>query len=88
LAKNGFVEVRCRGSHVVMQLRNGNTTRTIPVPDHDFTPTLETGWASGAQPRLHPKDSAAIPPDRALDKSGSRSRQHSGDFGGSHRCGL
>lgn len=30
----GFAEVRRRGSHVVMQQRSGNTTTTVPVPDH------------------------------------------------------
>jgi predicted RNA binding protein YcfA (HicA-like mRNA interferase family) len=32
LEREGFVEVRRRGSHVVMQRRTGTTT--IPVPDH------------------------------------------------------
>ncbi|TMF95085.1 MAG: type II toxin-antitoxin system HicA family toxin [Chloroflexi bacterium] len=35
LANNGFVEVRRRGSHIVMQLRTEESTRTLPVPDHD-----------------------------------------------------
>jgi predicted RNA binding protein YcfA (HicA-like mRNA interferase family) len=30
----GFAEVRQRGSHIVMQKRVGNTTTTVPVPDH------------------------------------------------------
>ncbi|MGD0949965.1 MAG: type II toxin-antitoxin system HicA family toxin [Candidatus Binatia bacterium] len=34
LARNGFVEVRRRGSHVVMQKRGEGTTTTVPVPDH------------------------------------------------------
>lgn len=34
LEKNGFREVRRRGSHVVMQLEAGGTTVTVPVPDH------------------------------------------------------
>lgn len=35
LERHGFVEVRRRGSHIVMQLvsNEGNTT-TVPVPDH------------------------------------------------------
>jgi len=35
LERYGFVEVRRRGSHIVMQLVSdeGNTT-TVPVPDH------------------------------------------------------
>jgi predicted RNA binding protein YcfA (HicA-like mRNA interferase family) len=40
LAKHGFVEVRRRGSHVVMQKRSDRTTTTVPVPDHD---ELRTG---------------------------------------------
>jgi predicted RNA binding protein YcfA (HicA-like mRNA interferase family) len=35
LTRHGFVEVRRRGSHVVMQRRAEGTTTTVPVPDHD-----------------------------------------------------
>ena len=34
LARHGFVEVRQRGSHVVMQVRLPDTTITVPVPNH------------------------------------------------------
>jgi predicted RNA binding protein YcfA (HicA-like mRNA interferase family) len=34
LAKNGFQEVRRRGSHIVMQKKLADTTVTVPVPDH------------------------------------------------------
>ena len=34
LAREGFREVRRRGSHVVMQKRAEETTLTVPVPDH------------------------------------------------------
>ena len=34
LTRHGFVEVRRRGSHVVMQRRIENGTVTVPVPDH------------------------------------------------------
>jgi predicted RNA binding protein YcfA (HicA-like mRNA interferase family) len=34
LAEHGFAEVRQRGSHIVMQRRAGDTTVTVPVPDH------------------------------------------------------
>jgi predicted RNA binding protein YcfA (HicA-like mRNA interferase family) len=34
LAANGFVEVRRRGSHVVMQKALATGTVTIPVPNH------------------------------------------------------
>jgi len=34
LAKFGFVSVRQKGSHVVMQKKLENTTITVPVPDH------------------------------------------------------
>jgi predicted RNA binding protein YcfA (HicA-like mRNA interferase family) len=34
LEQHGFAKVRQRGSHTVMQKREGETTVTIPVPDH------------------------------------------------------
>ena len=34
LALHGFVEVRQRGSHVVMQKKLDTTTITVPVPIH------------------------------------------------------
>ena len=34
LAQHGFVEVRRRGSHIIMQKKTEGSTRTIPVPDH------------------------------------------------------
>jgi predicted RNA binding protein YcfA (HicA-like mRNA interferase family) len=34
LASHGFVEVRRRGSHVVMQKRLPEGTITVPVPEH------------------------------------------------------
>lgn len=34
LESEGFTAIRKRGSHVVMQKRSGNTTTTVPVPDH------------------------------------------------------
>lgn len=34
LAKHGFVEVRRRGSHVVMQKKLAEGTTTVPVPEH------------------------------------------------------
>lgn len=34
LARHGFAEVRRRGSHVVMQKGEGDSTVTVPVPDH------------------------------------------------------
>ncbi|MGL4513952.1 MAG: type II toxin-antitoxin system HicA family toxin [Lacipirellulaceae bacterium] len=34
LAGHGFVEVRRRGSHVVVQRIDDDTTTTVPVPDH------------------------------------------------------
>ena len=30
----GFVLVRQRGSHLIMQRRTGETTVTVPVPNH------------------------------------------------------
>lgn len=33
LARHGFVEIRRRGSHILMQARDAGTTVTVPVPD-------------------------------------------------------
>ena len=40
LESQGFVEVRSRGSHVLMQRRLAESPITAPVPDH---PELKTG---------------------------------------------
>ena len=34
LEKHGFIQVRQRGSHVVMQKQLPDTTITVPVPNH------------------------------------------------------
>jgi predicted RNA binding protein YcfA (HicA-like mRNA interferase family) len=34
LAEHGFAQVRRRGSHTVMQQQIGESTVTVPVPDH------------------------------------------------------
>jgi predicted RNA binding protein YcfA (HicA-like mRNA interferase family) len=34
LSNHGFVEVRKRGSHIVMQKQLSDTTITVPVPNH------------------------------------------------------
>ena len=34
LAAGGFIAVRRRGSHILMQCRDGNSTISVPVPDH------------------------------------------------------
>ena len=34
MAEHGFEEVRRKGSHVIMQEKDGGTTITVPVPDH------------------------------------------------------
>ncbi|MGH8469268.1 MAG: type II toxin-antitoxin system HicA family toxin [Gammaproteobacteria bacterium] len=34
LNRHGFVEVRQRGSHLVMQMKLLDTTITVPVPNH------------------------------------------------------
>ena len=34
LARHGFVQVRQRGSHVIMQKQLEETTITVPVPNH------------------------------------------------------
>ena len=35
LSRHGFAEVRRRGSHIVMQKKESDTTITVPVPDHN-----------------------------------------------------
>ena len=35
LSTQGFVNVRQRGSHIVMQRRTDDSTITVPVPNHD-----------------------------------------------------
>ncbi|MBV5327476.1 MAG: type II toxin-antitoxin system HicA family toxin [Chlorobium sp.] len=40
LSGEGFVEIRRKGSHIVMQKRMPDTTVTVPVPDH---PELRVG---------------------------------------------
>jgi len=35
LSRHGFVEVRQRGSHIVMQKKLPQGTITVPVPDHN-----------------------------------------------------
>lgn len=34
LMKNGFVQIRQRGSHIIMQKQINATTTTVPVPNH------------------------------------------------------
>lgn len=34
MSQHGFVNVRRKGSHIIMQKREGQTTITVPVPDH------------------------------------------------------
>lgn len=34
LAKNGFAEVRRKGSHIVMKRRGDDRSYTVAVPDH------------------------------------------------------
>lgn len=34
LMKNGFVQVRQRGSHIIMQKQMKDSTTTVPVPIH------------------------------------------------------
>ena len=35
LAMQGFVKVRQKGSHIIMQKSEKGTTITVPIPDHD-----------------------------------------------------
>ncbi len=53
LKKNGFIEVRRRGSHIAMQKKTSESTVTIPVPDHNElrTGTLMSIIRQSALPR-------------------------------------
>jgi predicted RNA binding protein YcfA (HicA-like mRNA interferase family) len=35
MSEHGFEEVRRKGSHIIMQKKEGDTTITVPVPDHE-----------------------------------------------------
>jgi len=43
LERNGFLEMRRRGSHIVMQKNVEGSTVTVPVPDHK---EIKTGTLS------------------------------------------
>jgi predicted RNA binding protein YcfA (HicA-like mRNA interferase family) len=43
MSSQGFNAVRQRGSHVIMQKSGGDSTITVPVPDHK---ELKTGTLS------------------------------------------
>lgn len=49
LAEHGFVEVRRRGSHIVMQRRTQGSTRTVPVPDHSELRIGTSSRSSGSR---------------------------------------
>jgi predicted RNA binding protein YcfA (HicA-like mRNA interferase family) len=34
LARHGFMPIRQRGSHIIMQRKTADGTTTVPVPDH------------------------------------------------------
>lgn len=34
LSEHGFVLIRQKGSHIIMQKKAGNSTTTVPVPNH------------------------------------------------------
>ena len=34
MTQHGFKQVRRKGSHIIMQKAAGNSTITVPVPDH------------------------------------------------------
>ncbi len=44
MSKHGFKQVRQKGSHIIMQKKEGETTITVPVPDHN---ELKTGTLLG-----------------------------------------
>lgn len=44
MAQHGSKQMRRKGSHIIMQKAGGNTTITVPVPDHD---KLKLGTLTG-----------------------------------------
>lgn len=44
MSQQGFQPVRQKGSHIIMQKKDGRSTITVPVPDHD---ELRTGTLLG-----------------------------------------
>ena len=54
LERHGFLKIRQRGSHIVMQLMFEDGTRTVPVPDHDElrTGTLRSIIRQSGIPRI------------------------------------
>jgi len=44
MSQQGFQQIRQKGSHIIMQKKEGHTTITVPVPDHD---ELRTGTLLG-----------------------------------------
>ncbi len=44
LAQHGFEKARQKGSHIIMQKQVGNSTITIPVPEHN---EIKTGTLLG-----------------------------------------
>ena len=34
LSEHGFMMIRQKGSHIIMQKKTGNSTTTVPVPNH------------------------------------------------------
>jgi predicted RNA binding protein YcfA (HicA-like mRNA interferase family) len=44
MTSHDFELARQKGSHLIMQKKRGNTTVTVPVPDHD---ELRTGTLLG-----------------------------------------
>ncbi|MCP4683735.1 MAG: type II toxin-antitoxin system HicA family toxin [Desulfobacterales bacterium] len=54
LSHHGFIEVRQRGSHIVMQKRLSDTTVTVPVPNHSElkTGTLQSIIRQSGIPRI------------------------------------
>ncbi|MBV8126038.1 MAG: type II toxin-antitoxin system HicA family toxin [Planctomycetaceae bacterium] len=56
LGRHGFVEVRRRSSHIVMQCQEESGTTTVPVPDHRELRCGSPGSACRASGLLEPHD--------------------------------
>lgn len=54
LEQQGFVQVRQRGSHIIMQLQTEDSTITVPIPDYNElrTGTLRSIIRQSGLPRI------------------------------------
>ena len=72
LEKRGFVSIRQRGSHCIMQLRTEETTVSVPVPLHD---ELRRGTLTEHHPAVGTREIAVR---NGVNARGTGARKRSG----------